>query len=75
MRWLCASVVGAVVSGFALLLLTGRYINEGPVMVSVADGHGLHAGDFFVLAGWLVAVAALVLLTTRIERNGTSRRC
>ena len=59
-----ALVVGAVVTLFAFLLLTGRYINDGPILVRISDGHGLHAGDLFVVAGWAVAMTALVLLTT-----------
>jgi hypothetical protein len=61
-RWACAGAAGAVVSGFAFLLLTGQYINEGPVLVTVAPDHGLHEGDIFVIGGWVVAIAALVLL-------------
>ena len=61
-RWLYALVVGGIVSGFTALLLTGRYINDGPVVLSLTTSHGLHAGDLFVIAGWVVAMAALVLL-------------
>jgi len=63
-RWLCTLVVGAVLSGFAFLLLTGRYINDGAVVVTLSAGHGLHVGDLFVLAGWAMAIAALVVLAT-----------
>ena len=63
-RWLCTLVVGAVLSGFAFLLLTGRYINDGAVVVTLSARHGLHVGDLFVLAGWAVAIAALVVLAT-----------
>jgi hypothetical protein len=61
-RWLCALVAGAVVSGFAALLVTGEYANEGPTLLSVSSSHGLHVGDLFVLAGWAVAVLALLTL-------------
>ena len=63
-RWSCALVVGAVLSGFAFLLLTGRYINDGAVVVTLSARHGLHVGDLFVLAGWAAAIAALVVLAT-----------
>jgi len=69
-RRVYAGVVGAVLTGFAFLLLTGRYLTDGPVLVRLGDGHGLHAGDLVVIAGWLVAMTALVLLTSR----GPSRR-
>ena len=68
LRWLCASVVGGILSGFAFLLLTGRYINDGPVLIRVTADHGMHAGDLFVIAGWVVAMIALVLLTGRSSR-------
>ncbi len=61
-RWLYALVVGGIVSGFTVLLLTGRYINDGPVVITLTRSHGLHAGDLFVITGWAVAMAALVLL-------------
>ena len=62
LRWLCASVVGGILSGFAFLLLTGRYINDGPVLIRLTATHGLHAGDVFVIAGWLVGMVALGLM-------------
>lgn len=68
LRWLCALVVGGVVSGFAALLITGRYANDGPLVVALTRSHGLHAGDLFVLAGWAVAMAAVVLLARRSGR-------
>ncbi len=70
LRWLSALVVGAILSGFTFLLLTGDYINDGPVVVAVTESHGVHAGDLFVLAGWAVAMAALGLL---IRQRGPLR--
>ena len=49
-------------SGFAFLLLTGRYINDGPVLVTLSSEHGLHEGDLFVIAGWAVSMVALFVL-------------
>jgi hypothetical protein len=62
LKWLCAGVVEAVLSVFTFLLLTGRYINAGPVLLRISDSHGLHAGDLVVVAAWVVATAALLLL-------------
>jgi hypothetical protein len=62
MRWLIALAVGTVVSGFAFLLITGRYLNDGAVLARVTPNHGVHEGDLFVIAGWVVAMAGLVLL-------------
>jgi hypothetical protein len=50
------------VSGFAFLLLTGRYINDGPVLVTLSSEHGLHEGDLFVIAGWALSMVALFVL-------------
>ena len=63
LRWLGALVVGGILTAFTFLLLTGRYINDGPVVISLTESHGLHAGDLFVIAGWAVAMVTLFLLT------------
>lgn len=68
-RWLCAAVVGAVLTGFAFLLITGEYVNEGPVVATVAQNRGLHVGDVFLLLGWLAAVGALAVLTAAAGRR------
>ena len=65
-----AVVVGGILSGFTFMLLTGAYINDGPVVVSVSQSHGLHAGDLFVIAGWLVAMTSLVLLARQPDALG-----
>lgn len=70
-RWLYATVAEVVLSGFAFLLLTGRYFNEGRVVVVLSRDHGLHSGDFFILAGWVLATAALLALA--VPRRGPTR--
>ena len=67
LRWLCALVVIGVLTGFAVLLVTGRYINDGPVLFRLTDTHGIHRGDVFVLCGWAVALVSEIglLVTTR----------
>ncbi len=62
-RWLCALVTGGVVSAFAFLLLTGQYLEDGPVILRLSPNHGVHEGDLFVVAGWVFAVLALGWLT------------
>ncbi len=69
LRWLCALLVATVVSGFAFLLLTGRYINEGPVVVRVSGSHGVHAGDVFIVGGWAVAMVAVLVLAATPRRR------
>ncbi|MCF6745228.1 hypothetical protein E9529_13285 [Blastococcus sp. KM273128] len=73
LRWSCALAAGAVVSGFAALLVTGEYRNEGPVLLTLIGDHGVHAGDLFVLAGWAVAVLALVVLAVAPGRTPGDR--
>jgi hypothetical protein len=68
-RRLCALAVGAILSGFAFLLLTGQYLEDGPVLISLSQDHGLHAGDLFVIAGWAVGIAALVAMTRTPSRS------
>ena len=65
MRWLYAALVEGVLSGFAFLLLTGNYLNDGPVVVRVTAQHGLHEGDLFIMAGWVAASLSLAALTLR----------
>ena len=65
MRPAAALVVAAVLTGFTVLLLHGTYEFEGPVVLEVTASHGLHRGDVVLLAGWLVAMAALVVLARR----------
>jgi hypothetical protein len=71
-RWLYVVVIGAVLSGFAFLLFTGQYTNDGPVLVSVTGGHGLHEGDVFVIVGWTVSMAALLRLALSSRRHGAA---
>jgi hypothetical protein len=64
-RWVCALVVVGVLSCFAFLLVTGRHLADGPVILRVTEDRGLHEGDLFVGVGWAVAVLAAVVLTLR----------
>jgi hypothetical protein len=68
-QWLCATVTAIVVTVFTFLLLTGHYINDGPVLVRVSGDHGIHEGDMFVVAGWVVAMVSLLVLTLRSNRR------
>ncbi|SDX49082.1 hypothetical protein SAMN05661080_00150 [Modestobacter sp. DSM 44400] len=59
LHWLCVLVAAGVLTGFALLLLTGKYVSDGPVVVAVTHDHGVHAGDPFVVAGWALGMLAV----------------
>ncbi len=69
LRWFCAAVVGSVVSGFAFLLVTGRYTHDGPTIVQLGASHGVHLGDLFVSAGWAVAMVLLLVLVLASPRR------
>ena len=72
-RLVSALIVGAVLTGFAFLLLTGQYVNDGPVMVAVSPTHGIHLGDLFILMGWatgMLAVSALAVMPKRSSMRG-----
>ncbi len=71
LRWLFAIVIAGIVSAFAVLLLTGEYLNEGPVLLSLTPTHGVHEGDLYVLGWWAVALLAEVgLLRATGRRDG-----
>ncbi len=68
LRWLFALVIAGIVSAFAVLLLTGQYVNDGPVLVTLAEDRGIHEGDVFVVTGWATALlseAGLLLVGRR----------
>ena len=60
LRWLLALVIAGIVSAFAVLLLTGEYVNDGPVLVRLGEDRGIHLGDLFVLTGWAAALLSEV---------------
>ncbi len=71
LRRLSALVVAAVLSAFAVLLLTGRHLADGPVLLRLGADHGVHAGDLFVVLGWAVALLAVGgLLRATGRRDG-----
>lgn len=62
-RWLGALVAAATLTWFALLLVTGRYYNDGPVLFVVIGTHGVHRGDIGVLALWAAGLIGLGVAT------------
>ena len=67
LRRLCVLLIGVVLTGFAFLLVTGRYVNDGEVVARVTSEHGVHIGDLFVIGGWVAAMTALVVLASRLR--------
>ena len=61
-------MIGAVVTWFSLLLVTGEYSEEGAVLFAVSSEHGVHKGDLMVIACWAVSIVALLVLTASPSR-------
>ncbi|WP_369140367.1 hypothetical protein [Modestobacter versicolor] len=59
LRWLGALLTAMVMTGFALLLLSGDYIREGPVVVSLSANHGIHRGDVGIVSFWVLGMIGL----------------
>jgi hypothetical protein len=66
--WICVVVAVVVLTGFAGLLVTGRYLADGPVLFAVSKRHGLHEGDLFVAMGWVLGVLGALWPTLRRRR-------
>lgn len=62
MRGLVGLVGAGILSAFALLLLNGQYRTEGPVILTLSEGHGIHRGDVLVAGGWLIGLIAIGVL-------------
>lgn len=67
-----AAVVATALTGGALLLVSGNRAAEGPVLLSLWGGHGVHMGDLPVVALWLVAMAALLAVKRRRSSGPTA---
>jgi hypothetical protein len=60
--WVLSLAIVGILTGFALLLLSGHYANDGPVILEVTAEHGLHRGDLVVLTGWAAGVLSALAL-------------
>ncbi|WP_041794876.1 hypothetical protein [Modestobacter italicus] len=60
-RWVGVLLTAAVMSAFAVLLLTGDYIREGPVLVTLSETHGIHRGDVGIVAFWTLGMIGLLI--------------
>lgn len=58
--WTSTAVAVVVLSAFFVLIVSGRVVTEGPVLLTLTQTHGVHLGDLFALAAWGVAVVALL---------------
>ncbi len=71
LRWLLALAVAGVLSAFAVLLLTGEYVNDGRVLVQLGRDRGTHEGNVFVVLGWTAALASVGGLLVTGRRSGS----
>ncbi|TXR56281.1 hypothetical protein FMM08_09145 [Quadrisphaera setariae] len=58
--WLATAVAVVVLTGFFVLIVSGRVVTEGPVVMVLSRTHGIHLGDLFALGGWCAAVGGLL---------------
>ncbi|MFQ1003228.1 hypothetical protein [Modestobacter sp. SSW1-42] len=70
LRWAGALLATAALSLFAVLLLTGQYLREGPVLVTLSAGHGIHRGDVGIVAIWLLGVIGVLTCALSGPRVG-----
>jgi len=73
LRRVCLLVVAGILSGFAFLLVTGDYSNDGPKLVELGRNQGVHLGDLFVVSGWAVGILALVTIELAGRQSGMTR--
>ena len=60
----------AFATAFVAALLIFDYPQEGPVVATLSESHGLHAGDLLLLLGWLGTVGLAVAIGRKSGRNG-----
>lgn len=75
-RWLGVLVAAASLSWFAVLLVTGNYYNEGPVVLtlSLSRGIGVHRGDIGVVAFWAAGMIGLLASAAVPRRQPSGSR-
>jgi hypothetical protein len=69
LRWLGALLAALVLSGFAFLLLTGDYIREGPVVMTLTGSHGIHRGDVGIVSFWTLGMIGLAVTAVSRPRS------
>ena len=68
-RSLPAVVIAGVLSAFAVLLLTGNYVYEGPILLRLREDHGIHLGDVVVVLAWAAALMGEARLLRSPDRS------
>src|SRR4051812_43741404 len=72
LRWVGALMTAAVLSGFAVLLLTGDYVREGPVLLTLTATHGIHRGDVGIVSFWTLGMIGLSIALFARRRHPAS---
>ena len=52
----------AILTVFTAILLVDRRPGVGPIIVTLSEGHGIHAGDLPVVALWIIGLVCGVML-------------
>lgn len=58
--WTATATAVVVLSAFYVLIVSGRVVTEGPVVLVLTRTHGVHLGDLFALGAWGLAVGVLL---------------
>lgn len=58
--WTATATAVVVLSAFFVLIVSGRVVTEGPVVLVLTRTHGVHLGDLFALGAWGLAVGVLL---------------
>jgi len=59
----------AFATAFVVPLVVFDYPEEGAVVATFSESHGLHVGDVLLLVGWLVVVGLAVLIGRKPGRR------
>lgn len=68
-RWAGVLTTAAIMSVFTVLLLTGDYVREGPVLVTLSSEHGIHRGDVGIVSLWTLGMIGLLVVAFTERRR------
>jgi hypothetical protein len=69
-HWAATAVAVLVMTAFAVDIISGRVVTEGPVLLTLSRTHGIHLGDLYVVAAWLLGAGTSVIHSLRQQRAG-----
>jgi hypothetical protein len=62
LRWVCAAILGGLLTGAVALLLISELPHAGHVVFVAGPGRGIHEADLVIVGAWVVAMVALAVL-------------